>query len=147
MSLVRYNTNYDDYAPSTFNGFFNRFFNDQQLTGSNKEEVKFLPNVDVIEKEKSFELQVALPGVNKKDVELHIADNVLTLKGERKLENEKEEGRYYSFETNYGTFKRSFRLPKNVDQTQIDASYKDGILSINMLKIDEQELKTTINIK
>ena len=146
MSLVRYNTNYDDFAPSTFNGFFNRFFNDQQLTSANKD-VKFLPNVDVIEKDKSFELQVALPGVKKQDVELDIADNILTLKGERKLSNEKEEGKYYSFETHYGTFKRSFRLPKNVDQSKVEASFSDGILTINLLKVDEQELKTTIKIK
>ncbi len=146
MSLVRYNTNYDDYVPSTFNGFFNKFFNDQQLADPNKE-VKFLPNVDVIEKDKSFELQVALPGMKKEEVELHIADNLLTLKGERKLKDEKQEGRYYSFETQYGTFKRSFKLPKNVDQTKVDASFTDGILIISLLKIDEQKLKTTIKIK
>jgi len=146
MSLVRYNTNYDDFVPSTFNGFVNRFFNDQQMKNVN-DDVKFLPNVDVIEKESAFELQVALPGLKKEDVELHIADNVLTLRGERKLENEKKEGRYYSFETQYGTFKRSFKLPKNVDQTKVDASFEDGILKIKLLKIDEKELKTTIKIK
>lgn len=146
MSLVRYNTNYDDFLPSTFNVFVNRFFNDQQIknTGDN---VKFLPNVGVIEKENAFELHVALPGLKKENVELHIADNVLTLKGERKLENEKKEGRYCSFETQYGTFKRGFKLPKNVDQTKVDASFEDGILKINLFKIDEKELKTTINIK
>jgi HSP20 family protein len=146
MSLVRYNTNYDDYAPSTFNGFVNRFFNDQQMKNTN-DNVKFLPNVDVIEKDGAFELHVALPGLKKEDVELDIADNVLTLKGERKLKSEKEEGRYYSFETQYGTFKRSFKLPKNVDQTKVNASFQDGILKIDLLKIDEQELKTTIKIK
>ena len=146
MSLVRYNTNYDDFVPSTFNGFVNRFFNDQQLK-TTSDDLKFLPNVDVIEKENAFELQVALPGLKKQDVELEVADSVLTLKGERKLKNEKEEGRYYSFETQYGSFKRSFKLPKNVDQTKVDASFEDGILKINLLKIDEQELKTTIKIK
>ena len=146
MSLVRYNTNYDEHVPSAFNGFVNRFFNDQQMNNA-KSDVKFLPNVDVIEKEDAFELQVALPGLKKEDVELDIADNVLTMKGERKLKNEKEEGKYYSFETQYGVFKRSFKLPKNVDQTKVDASFEDGILKIDLLKIDEQELKTTINIK
>lgn len=146
MSLVRHNANYDDFAPSTFNGFINKFFNDQQLTDSNKE-TKFLPNVDVIEQENFFEIQAALPGIKKEEVDLHIADNVLTLKGERKLKNEKEEGKYYSFETHYGTFKRSFRLPKNVDQAKVEASFNDGILTVKLLKIDEQELKATIKIK
>jgi len=146
MSIVKYSTNYDDYAPSTFNGFFNRFFNDQQMSNV-KNDVKFLPNADVIELEKSFELQVALPGVKKEDVSLDIADNVLTIKGERKLKIEKEEGKYYSFETQYGTFKRSFRLPKNVDQSKVEASYSDGILTINLVKLDENKLKTAIKIK
>ena len=146
MSIVKYRTNYDDYVPSTFNGFFNGFFNDQQMSNA-KSDVKFLPNTDVIELEKSFELQVALPGVKKEEVSLDIADNVLTIKGERKLENEKEEGRYRSFETQYGIFKRSFRLPKNVDQTKIEASYNDGILTIMLMKLDENKLKTAIKIK
>jgi HSP20 family protein len=146
MSLVRYNTNYDDFVPSTFNGFVNRFINDQQ-TKSPTNETKFLPNVDVIEKENAFELQVALPGMKKEGVELEVADNILTLKGERKMESEKAEGRYYSFETQYGSFKRSFKLPKNVDQAKVDASFENGILKINLSKIDEQELKTTIKIK
>lgn len=146
MSIVKYSTNYDDYGPSTFNGFFNRFFNDQQMTNV-KSNTKFLPNADVIELEKSFELQMALPGVKKEEVSLEIVDNVLTIKGERKLKNEKEEGKYYSFETQYGTFKRSFRLPKNVDQTKIEASYSDGILTITLTKLDENKLKTAIKIK
>ena len=145
MNLVRYNTNYDDFLPSAFSNFFNRAFNDQDLTNSSKE--VFLPNVDVIEQENSFELQVALPGIKKEDIALDVAGEVLTLKGERKLNNEKQEGKYYSFETHYGTFKRSFRLPKNVDHAKIDASYADGILRINLSKIDDKALKTAIKIK
>jgi len=146
MSLVRYNTNYDDFVPSTFNGFFNKFFNDEQLANPSKE-TKFIPTVDVIENDHNYELNAALPGMKKSDITLDIADNVLTIKGERKLENERKEGRYYSFETQYGSFSRSFRLPKNVNQSKIDASFKDGILKIELQKIDEQELKTSIKIK
>jgi HSP20 family protein len=146
MSLVKYSTNYDDYAAGNFNGFLNRFFNDQQLSDT-KNDTKFLPNTDVIELAEAFELQVALPGVKKEEVTLDVADNVLTIKGERIQKNEKEEGKYYSFETQYGTFKRSFRLPKNVDQTKIEASFSDGILTITLSKIAEDKLKTAIKIK
>lgn len=144
MKLVRYNSNNDDFMPS-FNGVFGNFFNES--LGGTQENARFVPNVDVIENDKAFDLQVAVPGMSKEDFSLDLAENTLTISGERKFNQEKKEGNYYSFETQYGTFKRTFRIPKNVNIDKIEASYKEGILSVVLPKSDEQKLKSTIKIK
>ncbi|MDH5475355.1 MAG: Hsp20/alpha crystallin family protein [Cyclobacteriaceae bacterium] len=144
MNLVRYNSNYDDFAPS-FNGIFNRLFDNS--VSPQKEALRFVPEVDIIENEKDFELQLVVPGMKKEDFEIEISDNLLTISGERKSKYEKKEGHYYSFETKYGAFKRTFRLPKNVDQSNISASYTDGVLFLGLPKSEELKTKNTIKVK
>lgn len=143
MNLVRYNSNYDDFMP-TFNGVFNRFFDnviDKEVSN------KFTPDVDIIENEKNFELHLALPGMKKEEFDIELEENRLTISGERKFKNEKKEGNFYSFETQFGSFKRTFRLPKNVDQEKIEARYVDGILHLELPKSEEYNVKNTIKIK
>lgn len=144
MNLVRYNSNYDDFFP-TFNGIFDRLFNDTLDTQN--ERAQFVPSVDIMENEKNYELHVAVPGMKKSDFNIELSDNLLTISGERKNEFERKEGSYYSFETQYGTFKRTFRMPKNVDQTKIDAKYADGILTLELPKSAEHTTKNTIKVK
>ena len=144
MSLIRYNSNYDDFFP-TFNNLFGKFFSDGLDTTADK--ARFVPNVDVLEKDKTFELHVAVPGMKKEDFTIDLTDNLLVVSGERKLKEEKKEGKYYSFETNYGSFKRSFRIPKNVDQTKVEATYEDGILHIELPKLKDSVVKNVIKIK
>ena len=143
MNLVRYNSNYDDYVPS-LNGVFNRLF-DNTLAKEKKD--VFVPDVDIIENEKNFELQIAVPGIKKEDFNIELSENLLTISGERKLKNEKKEGNYYSFETQFGSFKRAFRVPKNVNQEKIEAKYADGILTLELPKSEEYKVKNTIKIK
>jgi HSP20 family protein len=84
--------------------------------------------------------------MKKDDFKIDLNDNILTVSGERKFKNEKKEGEYYSVETQYGSFSRSFNLPENVDAHKIDAKYVDGILQISLPKDEKKILKQTIKV-
>ena len=109
MNLIRYNT---DYVPTTFSSLVDRFFNDS-LTRSGGS--SFVPKVDIIENENSYELHVAAPGLNKEDFNIEVKDNYLTVSGERKFTNEKKDKNFHAIETQYGSFSRSFVLPEHID--------------------------------
>jgi HSP20 family protein len=92
------------------------------------------PLVDVFEDADSITLKVEVPEVEAKDVEILVEGNTLTLKGERKLENEEKRDGYHRIERTYGSFSRSFTLPSTVDAEQIRAESKDGVLRIVLPK-------------
>ena len=141
MTLVKYNR-----TPSVFNSFFDRFFNDDLLeTRGNSS--SFSPKVDIAETEKHFEIQFTLPGVEKKDINIDLTDDRLTVSGERRFDNEKKEKNYHAVESYYGKFSRSFYLPDNINAEKVDANYKDGILTLTLPKDAKKETKRTISIK
>lgn len=141
MNLIRYNSN--DFAPTSFSALIDRFFNESLArTGGST----FVPKVDILESEKAFELQVAAPGLSKEDFKIEVNENVLTVSGERKFKDEKKEKNFYSLETNYGSFSRSFSLPENVDSTKIAARYNNGILELTLPKDEKKVLKSTIQV-
>ncbi|NJM24420.1 MAG: Hsp20/alpha crystallin family protein [Bacteroidia bacterium] len=133
MSLVRYNAG--EYTPTSFSSLIDRFFNDSLVRAGGS---SFVPKVDVVEDEKSFAIQVAVPGMSKEDFKIDLNDNHLTISGERKFKTEKKEKNFHSIETQYGSFSRSFALPENVDTQNIAAKYEKGILEIVVPK-DEKE--------
>src|SRR5258708_36546719 len=141
MSLIHYNAN--DLIPTSFSNLIDGFFNDS-LTRSGGS--AFVPKVDIIENENSYELHVAAPGLSKEDFNIELKDNSLTVSGERKFSNEKKEKNYHSIETQYGSFLRSFALPENVDSTKINARYNNGILELTIPKDEKKALKTIIKI-
>jgi len=141
MSIIRYNPN--DFVPSTFSSIVDRFFNESLTRNGGS---TFLPKVDVIENETSYEVQLAVPGVSKEDFKIEVNDNYLTVSGERKFTNEKSEKNYRSIETQYGSFSRSFTLPENVDGTKINAKYNNGILELVIPKDEKKALKQTIKV-
>lgn len=145
MSLIRYNSTLNDYTPTSFSNLFDRFFNDT-MARSGGSAYSFVPRVDVIEEDKAFEVHVAVPGMNKEDFKLDVNDNYLTISGERKFNREKKEDNFYSMETQYGTFSRSFSLPENVDAAKISAKYVNGILEITIPKDEKKILKSTIKV-
>lgn len=99
------------------------------------------PAVDVCEDADNFYVSAELPGMKKEDIDLEVENNVLTIKGERKFEK-KEEGESFHFvERSYGSFYRSFTLPKNVSGDDIKAEYKDGMLKVTLPKIEEVKPK------
>lgn len=144
MSLIKYNTS--DYRPVGFNSLLDRFFNegfDPSLNGGSR----FTPQVDIIEHDKSFEIQLAVPGMNKKDFSIEMNDGTLTISGERKFEHEKNEKSYRSIETHYGSFKRSFHLPNDIKAENVEAKYENGILHVTVPKDEQKVAKRLISVK
>lgn len=106
------------------------------------------PPVDIYETGENLILKAELAGINQKELDLRIENNTLTLKGERKLNNEVKREQYHRMERPYGPFTRSFTLPSFVDAEKISAEYKDGILTVVLPKREETRPKQiSINIK
>ena len=145
MNLIRYNSALNNYAPTSFSNLIDRFFNDS-LARSGGSAYSFVPRVDILEQEKSFEIHVAVPGMNKDDFKIDLNDNYLTISGERKNSREKKENNFHSVEIQYGTFSRSFTLPENADANGISAKYVNGILEVSIPKDEKKALKTTIKV-
>jgi len=92
------------------------------------------PLVDIYEREGNIVLKAELPGVDPKDVDIRVENNVLTLRGERKFDDEVKRDNYHRVERAYGAFSRSFTLPNVVDTGDIKAEYRDGVLSVTLPK-------------
>ena len=99
------------------------------------------PSVDIYEKENAIVLKAEIPGVDPKDVDIRVENNTLTLRGERKLDQEVKRDDYHRVERAYGQFSRSFTLPSTVDTEKIKAEYKDGVLKLALPKRDEAKPK------
>ncbi len=99
------------------------------------------PSVDIYEAENELVLTAELPGVDENDIEIKIEDNTLTLHGDRKFEKETKEENYHRIERSYGSFYRSFTLPRNIDQENIKAERENGILKISLPKKPELKPK------
>lgn len=112
---------------------------EKSFFGPRTRNADFAPAVDVHEDPERLVLRAELPGVKREDIEVSIDANVLTLKGERKLEKEEQGRRYHRIERSYGTFVRQFQMPSNVDTSQIDAQLNEGVLTVALNK--KQELK------
>lgn len=112
-----------------------KFLSDALRTVSG--EALWAPACNAYEDEHGFWIQAALPGMERKDIEIVLEDGVLTLKGERKGESSDSNRTYFAREIGWGSFSRSFRLPTNVDPNKASASYKEGVLTIELPKREE----------
>lgn len=136
--LARINRNY---APAYWDDFFNdRFFKDLATTGCNTQ----VPAVNVSEDEKGFNIEVAAPGIARKDFNLEINEDILTIsteakesKEEGKEENAQSAQNYLRREFNFHSFSRNFRLPESVNQADIKATHDSGILIVSLPKKEE----------
>ena len=108
-----------------------------ELTGTGG----FVPAVDVYEDEHKVTLKLEIPGVNQQDVEIQLENNTLTVRGERKWNNEQKEENFHRIERRYGSFVRSFTLPQTVDTEAVKASYVNGVLEISIPKKAEAKPK------
>jgi len=102
---------------------------------------EWAPAIDVAENENSVFVKAELPGMSEKDIDVNILGNTLTIKGEKKKEEEKKEHSYYRLERSYGSFQRSITLPTVVDSAKCKASFKNGVLEIEMPKKEEAKPK------
>lgn len=141
MNTVRKNP--DWFVPATMDRFVDRFFNESL----DQDKSVFIPKADVAETEVAFEIQVAVPGLNKKDIQVDLKDKCLTISGERKFENEKKEKNFYSVQTQYGNFKKSFHLPDSVIEEKIEASYENGIINVVIPKDETRKIASKIIVK
>jgi len=115
------------------NRLFEEFFNDFPFGGALAESREnWIPSVDILEKDGNLILRAELPGMTEKQIDLKLEGNTLTLKGERKMENEDKKSNYHRVESYYGSFTRSFRLPDSVDCDKISAEYKNGVLTVTL---------------
>ncbi|HAL56278.1 MAG TPA: hypothetical protein DCP63_07350 [Bacteroidetes bacterium] len=149
MSLIRWNPSRDLAAWSSdiFNmqREINRLFDTFVRGGTQADEsfglTYWTPAVDIAERDNEYVVKVDLPGVEKDDVKITLVSGVLTIRGEKKQENESKTGSFHRIERSYGSFQRSFTLPSSVRNDGIDAVYKDGILTITLPKAEEAKPK------
>lgn len=102
---------------------------------------KIAPVVDIVENDKSYTVTAEVPGLAEKDLDVSIADQVLTIKGEKREETEEEKDNYRLSERRYGSLQRSIRLPEDVDAEKIEASYDKGVVTITLPKRAESKAK------
>ena len=106
------------------------------------------PNVDIEEFDTSYSLHLELPGVGKKDININIKENILTIDGKKKSGKDSKSDKYYHSERVFGKFRRTFHLPDLVDRNKIEAVFNDGVLSISIPKLEEALPKQIeVNIK
>lgn len=101
----------------------------------------WLPSVDVSETADKVVVKAEVPGMDAKDIDISLSGDLLTIKGEKKTEREEKEENYHLVERSYGSFSRSLRLPVAVDADKIEASYKQGVLTITCPKKEEAKAK------
>jgi len=99
------------------------------------------PRVDIAETDKAFVIKAEIPEVNKEDVKVTVDNGVLAIRGERKQEKEEKGKKFHRVERYYGSFTRSFTLPDNVDESKIKASFKDGMLNLEIQKTEKAKPK------
>lgn len=104
-------------------------------------EVDWVPAVDIIEKDNAVVLKTELPGMDLKDIDIHVEANTLQIKGTRALERDEQKEKYRRTERVYGSFKRNFTIPDSVDANQIGATYEKGVLNITLPKKQEEKPK------
>ena len=135
MKLVKYNPTRD---MVTFSNVFDRFFDN---FGYYESDVVWKPIVDLAENEDGYEVYAELPGLKKDEINISLKENVLTLTGEKKHEDESKKKNYHRIERRYGKFERSFHIPKNIKSEEIKAKFKNGVLTISIPKAEEAKPK------
>jgi HSP20 family protein len=138
MELVRWKPAREMFSlQHKMNDFFDDFLFPMDVGETVGRAWRWNPKVDIYEEADHIVLKAELPGVDKKDIEVDVKNGVLTLKGERSVENEVKEENYHRKERSFGRFERSFKLEGDVDADKITADYKDGILKVSIPKPEE----------
>ena len=101
----------------------------------------FAPTVDVYDNEMEIVIEAEVPGINEKDIAVEVKNNVLTLSGERKREQEVKEGSYHRSERSFGKFQRSFTLPDSIEVDKVNAKNRNGVLTIRLPKAPKAAAK------
>ena len=120
----------------------NRLFEDNFFDfGGGQTMSRLAPAVDIVERQGEIVISADLPGIDQKDIDVEIHDGILTIRGEKKDETKTEEGGYCRCERTYGRFERSFALPVRVNADAVKASYKRGVLEVQLPIAEEAKAK------
>ncbi|MAO63966.1 MAG: heat-shock protein Hsp20 [Balneola sp.] len=141
MALINYTRPNTELQNKRFSDILDEFFNDSLKYRKDS----FIPSVDISETDNSFEIEVALPGMKKDDINIDLDNGRLTISGERTFENEESNKNYHRLESGFGSFSRSFQLPDSIDEESINAKYENGVLDITISK-SEEKVKRQIEI-
>jgi HSP20 family protein len=136
MPLIK-SSNWPTFGSTLLSNFFDddRFFQSPWLRG------QAVPAVNIKETEKNYEVELAVPGYDKKDFNITLDNGILTISAEKKEETEKKEDNYTRREFGYTSFSRSFNLPENVSEEDVQARYENGVLKLVVAKKDQTSAK------
>ncbi len=128
--------------PNFFNDVFNQLMNED-------EKVTWMPAINIMERENDYKIDLAVPGMDKKDFNIEVENDLLVITGERKEEKTGEKDKVTKREFHYGSFKRSFTLPETADAEKINANYNNGVLTLSIAKKEEakQKAKRQISVE
>ena len=104
--------------------------------GDVTERQSWTPSIDVIETDDAIKVKAELAGIDPADINIEVQDNVLTVSGERRFEEEVKEDKYYRIERRYGSFSRSLALPQTADESRVEAKYENGVLEVTVPKAE-----------
>lgn len=138
MTIIRFS------APNRLSDIFDDMF-EKSREDFDKKRCDCIPASNIVETEKAFEIMIAVPGYNKEDIQVELENNLLSIFCD-KDKTEGQEINYTRREFGYGTFRRSFTLPKIVDASKIAADFKDGVLKVTLPKMDEAKTRLSRQI-
>jgi HSP20 family protein len=147
MAIVRFDpfrelTTMQDRINRIFGDVYSRRYDDDMLSRGD-----WIPPVDIFENDNhEIVIKAELPGLKREEIDLRVENNTLTLRGERRRENEVKEDHYHRVERSYGAFTRSFSLPASVDSGRVKADYRDGVLTV-LLPLREEAKPRQIQVQ
>ena len=124
----------------SFQNQIRKYFDDFPSFSTNLEN-SFSPKIDISDNKDKILVEAEIPGIKKENLKITLQDNILTIKGEKKKENESNDKNFYRCERSYGVFTRSFTLPVEVNTDKVEANFIDGILKIELQKIEHKKAK------
>lgn len=142
MTLTRWNPTRDLMnITDDMNRFMSNIFSDRGTRETSLFRGVWSPAVDISEDHNNFYLYVELPGLNREDVNVRYEEGLLTITGEKKVEDETKDRNYHRVERGYGRFERSFRLTSNIDADKISADFSNGVLAVTLPKLETAKPK------
>jgi len=131
-----------DGLPQEFDRLFEDFWGGAPVAGGSEPPTLLSPRVDFAETADAYRISAEMPGLQEDEIEVVVADGVLSLRGEHKAATETKDERYYVRERSYGSFRRAFRLPPTADAEKISAKFENGVLSVVVPKLAEAKAQS-----
>jgi HSP20 family protein len=146
MAITRWGPSTDlfrdlDTMQKRMNHMFGDIFGSREGTGDELTFSSWNPAVDVVEREDNFIIEAELPGIKKEDIHISFVNEMLTIRGEKKVEKEEKKKNYHRSERSYGSFSRTFNFPGNVKADKVDAEFNNGVLKVIVPKSEEAKPK------